>query len=97
MRLLTVCGTAALWGKHIKGISASMTEVSPARISKNYDKTMPVPSLLADSITEEQIAVLVDTFYARVRQDETLGPIFERVVGDGWEPHLAKIEPSGRR
>jgi truncated hemoglobin YjbI len=34
---------------------------------------MPVPSFMPDSISEEQITVLVDTFYARVRQDETLG------------------------
>jgi hemoglobin len=52
---------------------------------------MPVSPILSDSVTEEQIAVLVDTFYARVRQDEMLGPVFERVVGDVWEPHLAKM------
>ncbi len=43
------------------------------------------------AITEEQIADLVDTFYARVRQDTVLGPVFERVVGDAWEPHLEKM------
>jgi hemoglobin len=52
---------------------------------------MPVFSSVTDSIREEQIAVLVDTFYARVRQDETLGPVFERMVGDAWEPHLEKM------
>lgn len=46
---------------------------------------------MPDSIDEEQIAVLVDTFYDRVRRDEILGPVFERVVGDAWEPHLAKM------
>ena len=44
-----------------------------------------------EGITEESIAALVDTFYSRVRQDETLGPVFERVVGDAWEPHLEKM------
>ena len=43
---------------------------------------------MPDSVSEEQIAVLVDTFYARVRRDATSGPVFERVVGDAWEPHL---------
>lgn len=52
---------------------------------------MPAPPFAPDSISEEQIAVLVDTFYARVRQDETLGPVFERVVGNAWEPHLEKM------
>jgi hemoglobin len=44
-----------------------------------------------EGITEESIALLVDTFYGRVRQDEMLGPVFERVVGDHWEPHLEKM------
>ncbi len=52
---------------------------------------MPTPPCAPDSISEERIAVLVDTFYARVRQDETLGPVFERVVGDAWEQHLEKM------
>jgi hemoglobin len=68
-----------------------MTKVSAARISKNYHKTMPVLSSVSDAISEAQIAVLVDTFYARVRQDEILGPVFERMVGDAWEPHLEKM------
>jgi hemoglobin len=46
---------------------------------------------MPDVVNEEQIAVLVDTFYARVRQDATLGPVFARVVGDAWEPHLEKM------
>ncbi len=52
---------------------------------------MPGPSPVPDFVSEEQIAALVDTFYARVRQDELLGPVFERVVGDAWEPHLEKM------
>lgn len=43
------------------------------------------------AISEEQIATLVDTFYTRVRQDETLGPVFERAIGDEWGPHLARM------
>lgn len=43
------------------------------------------------AISEEQIAALVDTFYTRVRQDETLGPVFERAIGDEWGPHLARM------
>ena len=35
-----------------------------------------------DSISEEQIAILVDTFYSHVRQDGVLGPVFEKAVGD---------------
>jgi hemoglobin len=38
--------------------------------------------------TESQIEDLVATFYARIRTHPSLGPIFERVIGDDWTPHL---------
>ena len=38
--------------------------------------------------TETQIEDLVATFYARIRKHPSLGPIFERVIGDDWTPHL---------
>lgn len=41
-------------------------------------------------ITEEMIARLVAVFYARVRQDEILGPIFNPRIRD-WPKHEAKI------
>lgn len=37
------------------------------------------------------IGTLVRRFYGRVRADERLGPIFARVIGDDWEPHLEKM------
>ncbi len=42
-------------------------------------------------ITEAVIRRLVHSFYARVRRDEELGPIFERAIGDGWDRHLANM------
>ena len=47
------------------------------------------------TISRLDISRLVAAFYAKVRQDERLGPIFERHVGTedaDWVPHLAKIE-----
>jgi hemoglobin len=41
-------------------------------------------------MTEEEIARLVDTFYARVREDEMLGPVFNPAIGD-WPEHLDKL------
>lgn len=41
--------------------------------------------------SEAEIEALVRRFYGRVRADDTLGPIFERVIGDDWEPHLQKM------
>jgi len=42
-------------------------------------------------ISEDMVRQLVHAFYAKVREDETLGPIFARVIGDDWGPHLAKM------
>jgi len=41
-------------------------------------------------ITEASIAVLVDRFYAKVRRDPMIGPVFERAVED-WDEHLSKL------
>lgn len=43
-------------------------------------------------IDEAYISRLVDSFYARVRADAMLGPIFEQAIGDRWEPHLARMK-----
>lgn len=40
--------------------------------------------------TEEEISRMVHAFYARVRQDEVLGPIFDTHIDD-WDPHLARL------
>lgn len=44
-----------------------------------------------DHITDETIIVLVDHFYDNIRQDDMLGPIFQRVIGDGWDHHMPKM------
>ncbi len=40
---------------------------------------------------ETLIAQLVDRFYAKVRQDEMLAPIFEEAIADQWDSHLATM------
>lgn len=47
-----------------------------------------VPSGHETIPTEDQIEMLVATFYARIRQDPDLGPIFAREIGEDWTPHL---------
>lgn len=42
-------------------------------------------------LTEQQISDLVDRFYAKVRHDDEIGPIFNAIVGD-WPHHLAKLK-----
>ena len=34
------------------------------------------------------IVLLVDSFYAKARKDELIGPIFNEVIGDHWDDHL---------
>lgn len=41
-------------------------------------------------ITEPMIRTLVHTFYASVRTDRLLGPIFNRAIED-WDAHLDKL------
>lgn len=42
-------------------------------------------------MSETQIGELVDRFYAQVRKDEMLGPIFSEAIGDQWDSHLATM------
>ena len=43
-------------------------------------------------ITEEMIGQLVDAFYAVVRRDPAIGPIFHRAIPPAdWPAHLAKL------
>lgn len=37
------------------------------------------------------IRAVVDAFYARVRRDRELGPVFDEAIGDDWDAHLDKI------
>lgn len=46
---------------------------------------------VAAGVTEAMIRELVHAFYARVRRDPALGPIFDGEIGDGWDAHLAKL------
>jgi hemoglobin len=43
------------------------------------------------AIDEAMIHALVHGFYAKIRQDSVLGPVFNPVIGEDWEPHLAKM------
>lgn len=40
---------------------------------------------------EQEIERLVRAFYVKVRSDGVLGPIFNGVIGEDWEPHLKKM------
>ena len=44
-----------------------------------------------ESISELEISRLVDAFYAKVRLEPTIGPIFKEQVED-WPTHLALLK-----
>jgi hemoglobin len=47
---------------------------------------MPSPA-----ITESSIIRLVDTFYARVRDDAVLSPVFEAKLAGRWHEHMPRM------
>lgn len=46
---------------------------------------------LLDAATREGLTDLVHGFYADVRADARLGPLFDRAIGDHWDAHLARM------
>lgn len=57
---------------------------------------MPAPHAIAlpapapDLCTEQDVVRLVHAFYARVREEPRLGPVFAARIGD-WDAHLAHL------
>jgi hemoglobin len=43
------------------------------------------------SITETSIPKMVDRFYARIREDAVLSPIFESRLAGKWDEHLPRM------
>ena len=43
---------------------------------------------LKEILSLDEIKLLVNTFYSRVRADNLLAPIFEEKIGDKWDKHL---------
>src|ERR1700742_2061286 len=50
---------------------------------------MTLTAAKLDRVSEDSIKLLVDTFYAKVRRDPELAPIFQRAIPGDWGPHLA--------
>ncbi|MFA7448204.1 MAG: group III truncated hemoglobin [Weeksellaceae bacterium] len=48
-------------------------------------------SELKDIQVLEDVKVMVDEFYGKIRKDELLGPIFENIIQDRWPEHLEKM------
>ena len=49
--------------------------------------------ITAPALTEDEIGAVVEAFYAKVRRDPALGPVFARAIADeAWPEHLAVIQ-----
>ena len=46
---------------------------------------------LTDILSLEDVKLLVNTFYGKVREDKLIGPIFDERIQDRWPEHLAKM------
>lgn len=44
-----------------------------------------------DILSLEDVKLLVDTFYGKVRKDKLIGPIFDERIQDRWPQHLTKM------
>ena len=44
-----------------------------------------------DILTIDDIKIMVDSFYTKIRKDELLGPIFNERIKDNWAAHLEKM------
>ena len=43
---------------------------------------------MVDIVSRGDLVTLVNTFYDRVRRDDTIGHIFNTIIGDDWSVHL---------
>lgn len=53
------------------------------------DSTIPDPK--PDIADREDLIVIVDAFYVKVRRDQALGPVFDQIAHVDWESHLPKL------
>jgi hemoglobin len=52
----------------------------------------PTGRLIPDALDEPLVAAVVESFYARVRRDPLIGPVFNRVIPQAhWPQHIATI------
>ena len=55
-------------------------------------RMMPTGSWVPPDLDEAMVAAVVEAFYAKARQDELIGPVFNRVVAaEDWPQHIQTI------
>lgn len=68
-----------------------MCESMPSTSGSNIRQQAVQAFVGRTGVDEEMVQTVVHTFYAKVRQDPFIGPVFEDVIGDKWDVHLAKM------
>lgn len=67
----------------------------PCSIRRNHrlqiGATVVKSKVGSEQLSEDDIRRLVDAFYAKVRSDPDLAPLFERAIPGDWGPHLATM------
>lgn len=62
-------------------------------VVRAHERRLEVQARAASiGIDEAYIALLVDTFYSRIRAHDVLGPIFNDAIGDRWDAHLPRMK-----
>jgi len=46
---------------------------------------------MTDILNREDIKIMINAFYKSVREDAILAPVFNPIVGDNWDKHLATM------
>ncbi|WP_052573919.1 group III truncated hemoglobin [Haloferula sp. BvORR071] len=54
-------------------------------------ETQACVNLKGDILGRPEIEILVDRFYAMVRQDAVLGPVFDVIARVNWDEHIPKL------
>jgi len=60
--------------------------------SVNHHRSIRPDDINSMQITDEYIDVLVEEFYSRVREDEILGSVFLKAIGNDWAEHLNRMK-----
>ncbi len=47
--------------------------------------------MMHQTINRDAVVQLVDQFYGEIRNDDMLYPVFAKVIGDNWTPHLQRM------
>jgi truncated hemoglobin YjbI/tellurite resistance-related uncharacterized protein len=68
----------------------SLLKDEERRHDERWERRAQIAPGYAVGVTELMIAALVDAFYADIRADAELGPIFNSRIED-WDAHLAKL------